>query len=143
VSVTGYDLAGRSTTVTCSYSVIYDWAGFFQPVNNPTDPAPWNSAKAGQTIPVKFNLGGNQGAGILLTGYPRVVSVACPNSATTVDAIDTYTSTAGGSVLTYDETAQQYVYAWKTDKTWAGKCMQFQLGLNDGTPHTFNVQFTR
>ena len=37
----------------------------------------------------------------------------------------------------------QYIYAWKTDKTWAGKCFTFQLGLNDGSTHYFSVQFIR
>jgi hypothetical protein len=139
-SVTGYDVAGRSATVSCSYSVVYDWTGFFQPV----DTIGWNSAKAGQSIPVKFNLGGNQGTSILKTGYPKIIATTCPNSSTPVDPIETYvTSTAGGSSLTYDSVAQQYVYVWKSDKTWATKCYTFDLGLNDGTSHNFKVQFTK
>ncbi len=36
-----------------------------------------------------------------------------------VDAIE-QTVTAGNSTLTYEATAQQYVYVWKTDKAWPG-----------------------
>jgi hypothetical protein len=139
-SVTGEDNAGRTTTVSCSYSVIYNWTGFFQPVDN----TGWNSAKAGQSIPVKFNLGGNQGTSILLAGNPKITQVTCPNSVVP-DPIETYvTTTAGQSSLTYDSVAQQYVYVWKTDKLkWPGKCFTFELGLNDNTSHTFSVQFTK
>jgi hypothetical protein len=56
----------------------YDFAGFFQPVDNaPT----LNVAKAGSAIPVKFSLGGNQGLDIFQTGYPRVTTVSCSASA--------------------------------------------------------------
>ena len=143
VDVTGYDNAGNSTTTACPYNVIYNWTGFFQPVNNLTDPVPWNSAKAGSAIPVKFNLGGNQGTSIFMSGYPRATQIACPSGSTVTDPIDTTTATAGGSTLTYDTTAMQYIYVWKTDKTWGGKCFSFQLGLNDGTTHNFEVQFTK
>ena len=34
VSITGYDLAGRSTTASCPFNTLYDVAGFFQPVDN-------------------------------------------------------------------------------------------------------------
>jgi hypothetical protein len=128
------------TAAACAYSVVYNWTGFFQPVDNlPL----WNSAKAGSGIPVKFNLGGNQGLNILKSGYPKITQIACPTGATP-DPIETYiTDTAGGSALTYDTTALQYIYVWKTQKTWAGKCFSFDLGLIDGTSRTFQVQFTK
>jgi hypothetical protein len=139
-TVSGTDLAGNTNSVTHTYSVIYNFTGFFQPVDNLPS---WNSAKAGQSIPVKFNLGGNQGLDIFKTGYPKVTQVQCPNGSTVLDAIETYTSTAGGSTLTYDTTAMQYIYVWKTDKAWAGKCFSFQLGLKDGTNRTFQVSFVK
>ena len=117
----------------------YDFAGFYRPVDNaPT----WNSAKAGSAIPVKFSLGGDLGLDILKSGSPSVSTVTCPGSTATTDSIE-QTVTAGGSSLTYDSTAGQYVYTWKTQKAWAGKCMQFELGLNDDTSHTFLVRFTK
>ena len=138
-NVTGYDVAGRFMTVACAYNVIYNWTGFFQPVDNNG----WNSAKAGSAIPVKFNLGGNQGLDILKVNFPKITQLACPGGVTP-DPIEEYvTVTAGGSALTYDSIAQQYVYVWKTQKTYAGKCYTFDLGLKDGTSQTFNVQFTK
>ena len=49
----------------------------------------------------------------------------------------------GWSSLSYDASADQYVYTWKTSKSWAGKCYRFELGLDDDTSHTFDVQFKR
>ena len=55
---TALDFAGNSATKECTYSVIYDFGGFYPPVN----PAPaLNQAKAGSAIPLKFSLGGDQG----------------------------------------------------------------------------------
>ena len=52
-----------------------------------------------------------------------------------------YTVTAGGSSLNYDTLADQYIYVWKTEKSWAGSCRQLQVQLNDGTLHTANFKF--
>jgi hypothetical protein len=115
----------------------YNFSGFFQPIDNlPTV----NVAKAGSAIPVKFSLGGNQGLDIFQSGYPKVTTgVACGTSALS-DPIET-TVTAGTSSLQYDSTANQYSYIWKTDSAWAGECAELELGLNDGSTHTFRVQF--
>jgi hypothetical protein len=114
----------------------YNFSGFFQPVDNtPTV----NIAKAGSAIPVKFSLGGDQGLNVFQPGYPQVTTVSCSTSAPT-DVIQT-TVTAGSSSLQYDSTADQYTYVWKTNSNWAGTCVQFDLGLNDGSTHTFLVQF--
>jgi hypothetical protein len=116
----------------------YDFSGFFQPVDNaPT----LNVAKAGSAIPVKFSLGGNQGLDIFQTGYPRATTVSCNGSGAT-DTIET-TVPAGSSSLQYDSTTNQYSYIWKTSANWAGTCVQFDLGLNDGSSHIFLVQLKK
>jgi hypothetical protein len=114
----------------------YSFTGFYQPVDN--EPA-WNSVKAGSAIPVKFSLGGNQGLDILNSGYPTATQVACPGGSATVDPIEDATTLNSG--LTYDASANQYTYVWKTSKAWAGKCYRFALGLNDDTSHTFEIVF--
>ncbi|HEY7628136.1 MAG TPA: ExeM/NucH family extracellular endonuclease, partial [Ilumatobacteraceae bacterium] len=51
----------------------YDFSGFFQPVDNlPTT----NTVKAGQAVPVKFSLNGNQGLDIFAMGYPKIEFVS-------------------------------------------------------------------
>jgi hypothetical protein len=132
------DYAGNAGSASVTYSVIYDWDGFFRPVDNLPD---WNLAKAGSAIPVKFSLAGDQGLGIFSTGYPKVQQIACDASANP-GAIEE-TVTAGSSSLTYDASAGQYIYVWKTEKAWANTCRQFTIKLVDETTHSFKVNFTK
>jgi hypothetical protein len=70
-----------------------------------------------------------------------VTTVSCSTSAPE-DVIET-TVTAGGSSLQYDSAAGQYTYVWKTSSNLAGTCVQFDLGLNDGSTHTFLLQLKK
>jgi hypothetical protein len=115
--------------------VIYNWTGFFQPVDNNN----LNVTKAGSAIPVKFSLGGNQGLGIFMAGSPTSSKITCDTQADQ-DTIEE-TVNAGGSTLVYDATAGQYVYVWKTDKNWAGQCRRLDVKLIDGTTHTASFKF--
>jgi hypothetical protein len=139
VVFTAVDNASNSETKSCTYSVIFNFTGFFQPVDNiPT----WNKANAGQSIPMKFSLGGNQGLNVIAAGYPKIIQWQCPSSSVTVDPIETYTTTANNG-LVYDPVANQYNYVWKTDKSWANKCVKFQMVLTDGTTHEAMFQFVK
>ena len=140
-----------STTVDCSaedsrhngstshFQVIvsYAFSGFFAPVDNLPIV---NTVKAGQAIPVKFSLGGNQGMSIFFAGYPKQIVMPCGGSAQ--DAIEE-TLTAGNSTLTYDAGTARYHYVWKTDKAWGGTCRQLQIKFADGTTQYANFNFTR
>jgi len=131
------DVAGNPGSASATYSVIYNWTGFFQPIDNlPV----LNRVKAGSAIPVKFSLGGNQGLSIFAAGYPVSTVTAC--GATATDDVET-TVTAGGSSLSYDALANQYIYVWKTDKAWAGSCRTLTVKLTDGTIHQANFSFTK
>jgi predicted extracellular nuclease len=105
----------------------WSFTGFFQPVDNP--PA-FNIVNAGQGIPVKFSLGGNQGLGIFASGFPTSQVIGCDGSAPT-DTVETTTS--GKSGLSYDRNTDTYTYVWKTNKAWANTCRQFVLILKGGT----------
>ncbi|WP_457095391.1 HYR domain-containing protein [Lysobacter sp. P5_B9] len=123
--------ASGSFKVTVSYA----WTGFFRPV----DMAPIvNSSKAGSAIPIKFSLGGNQGMGIMAAGYPKSAPMSCGGA---VEDPLLETVTAGASSLQYDSGAAQYIYVWKSEKSWAGTCRQIQVKLADGTLHTANFSF--
>ncbi len=130
-----YDAA---TPVKQSFNTIYNWSGYRQPVDNGI----FNVAKAGQSIPMKFSLSGNQGLGIIAAGYPKVTPVTCPGTSATVDAIEEYAATTNNG-LTYDASIDQYNYVWKTPSTYAGKCYQFNMVLTDGTSHTALFKFTK
>jgi hypothetical protein len=128
---------------SCSYSVIYKWDGFRQPVDNlPT----LNTVKAGQSIPMKFSLSGNQGLSILQPATPaapnpKVTPIACPSSSVATDEIEQTTTSNNG--LTYDATADQYNYVWKTQSSYATKCYRFDMTLIDGTTHSALFQFRK
>lgn len=134
------DNAGNATApVSVHYSVNWNWTGFFQPVDNL--PA-LNKAKAGSAIPVKFNLGGNQGLSIFFSSvYPTSGPITCGGTAS-ADAIEE-TLNAGGSSLTYDTTASQYIYVWKTLPSWSNSCRTLTLKLADGTSHQANFWFVK
>jgi len=133
------NVSNNSPVATCNYSVIYDWTGFFQPVDNNNA---LNVARAGSAVPVKFNLGGYQGLAIFIAGSPSSTKVTCPN--TEQDPIEeTATLNAGGSSLTYDYTASQYIYVWKSDKSWAGTCRRLDVKFSDGTTHSAYFKWTK
>jgi hypothetical protein len=139
VNCSATDAHENTTNGSFTVSVLYNWTGFFQPVDNlPTE----NVVKAGSAIPVKFSLGGNQGLNILASGYPTSNVVTC--GAPAGDDLIESTVTAGSSSLSYDAVANQYVYVWKTDKAWATQCRQLRVKLADGTVvHAANFKFTK
>ena len=115
---------------------MYNFVGFLPPVG---DEPTMNQANAGQAIPLKFSLNGNQGLDIFNTGSPAAQQVDCATGVPVNTA--TLTDTSGNSGLQYDATSDTYTYVWKTSKAWAGTCQQFSLGLNDGSTHTVTFQF--
>jgi hypothetical protein len=115
---------------------LYPFTGFQPPVANlPTV----NAENAGRAIPITFSLGGNQGLGIIVPGYPTVTPVNCKSLAATGSAVPT--STAGNSGLGYDAGSNTYTYVWKTDKSLGGTCQGFTLLLIDGSDHEAYFQF--
>ena len=98
------DNAGNSNSASITYSIAYNWTGFFQPVDNlPTI----NTVNAGSGIPVKFSLGGDFGLNIFASGYPKVQSCSSSSGGGSSDEIEE-TVTAGSSTLQYDATTQTY-----------------------------------
>ena len=129
---------GTTTPSTCTFKVIvqYNFAGFFQPVDNlPV----FNVVQAGRAIPVKFSLSGYKGLGIFAVGSPSSGPIACNSTDPANDLTETVT--AGGSSLSYDPSTDTYIYVWKTDPSWAGTCRQLVVELNDGTIHRANFRF--
>lgn len=112
----------------------YAFSGFDAPVSNPPIT---NVVSAGQAVPVKFSLGGNQGLNIFSPGSPSLQLASCVGGpGTTVTTVQ-----AGRSVLTYDASTDTYTYTLKTDKSWAGLCGTLSVSLNDGTTHQALFQF--
>jgi hypothetical protein len=129
---------GNGHTASCSFHVIvlYNFAGFFQPIANPPV---FNVVNAGRAIPVKFSLSGDKGLNIFAPGSPSSGPVACNSSDEANVLVETVT--AGGSSLSYDAGSDQYVYVWKTESSWAGTCRQLVVTLKDGSVHRANFRF--
>ncbi len=119
----------------------FSWTGFLRPIENTDADGNYilNVVKAGQGVPVKFSLGGDQGVAILADGYPHSAQIACDSGADINTSSETVT--AGGSSLSYDALTDTYTYIWKTDKAWTGSCRQLDLKLTDGTTHSARFQF--
>lgn len=132
-TVTATDNAGNTGSSWCSYQVVYDFqgaGGFAPPIANP--PAV-NSARAGQTVPVKWRLpdgrGGWLGALDVVAGV-TFQQVQCSDRAALTNEVPPVAS--GGSGLRYDEAADQFVYNLRTS---GSGCYALILALDDGTEH--------
>jgi hypothetical protein len=136
VHATADDHNGNTATCSFNVTVLYNFAGFFPPVSNPPV---LNVVNAGRAIPIKFSLSGNKGLNIFAAGYPVSGVIPCDASAPATSLDETVT--AGGSSLTYDAGADQYIYVWKTEAAWAGTCRQLVVQLNDGSIHRANFRF--
>lgn len=136
VNVTATDGSGNTDTGSFTVTVLHNFSGFLQPVDElPTV----NLVSAGQAVPVKFSLSGNKGLSIFATGYPASSEVPC--AATEPGSVIEDTVSAGGSSLSYNATADVYSYIWKTNKVWKGTCRILVLKLNDGSSHIAKFRF--
>jgi len=125
-----------STSSIFTQSVQYIFVGFLPPIDNlPII----NSSKAGQTIPIKWQLKDYAGnliddLGTLAPNGLTSGSVQCGEAA--VDVVEEL-SAPGSTVFRFDGT--QFIYNWQTVKGWGG-CRLLQVKLSDGTSHY--AQFT-
>jgi hypothetical protein len=130
ISAQATDPGGLTAVDDATVNVLYNFNGFFQPVDN----LPMvNSVKAGQAVPVKFSLSGDHGLMVFASGYPKSEVIDC-NSMNPLGGIAA-TVTAGNSSLSYDPATDTYTYVWKTNKAWSGTCRRLVVQLNDGTTH--------
>jgi hypothetical protein len=126
-AVTATDQAGNVAHASRSYSVVYDFSGFLAPVSA-VYPAT-NSLPAGEAIPFKFRLHGNQGLDVLAAGSP--VWAPCGGGDTT----------PARGTLSYNVPNDRYTYLVSTDKAWKGTCRDLVLTLRDGTSHRARISF--
>ncbi|MBW3668413.1 MAG: PxKF domain-containing protein [Actinobacteria bacterium] len=136
--VEAVDNAGNVTVHTVNYVGGYLFEGFFEPVEN----GMWNLAQAGSSVPMKFRVKDSQGL-VTDTGVVTATTsdaVACPSEPGAVIQPDLLEATSAAG-LKWDATAQQFVYTWKTAKTFAETCRKFMLSLDDGSTHTALFQF--
>ena len=128
-TVTASDRAGNVASETHSYSIVYDFAGFASPAESyPTA----TSTKAGESVPLKFSLHGDQGSSIFAAGSPGWAPCG---------ALDGPTWAAG--TLSYNASNDRYTYLAPTSKSWAGGCRDLIATFRDGTTHRARFTFTK
>ncbi len=127
------DQAGNAGAAFASYAVHYVFTGFMSPMDNPPM---INAVRAGQTVPVKFSLGGNRGLAVLSAATSTATSCA---TGSVVDLTEIAVVNTGGSVFAYDALTGLYQFNWQTDRAWAGTCRRLSVRLDDGTMH--NAEF--
>ena len=130
------DVAGNPASAAIQYQVHYRFTGFFNPLENPPVR---NSARAGQVLPVRFDLAGAHGLDVLPGGHALSVPTSCAGE--TVNDIPEETESAGNSQLSYDADTGLYQYTWKTDRNWRGTCRTLLLRLDDGSQHRAMFSF--
>ena len=126
-TVNAADNAGNTASVTHSYQVIYNFIGFLSPVDNPPI---MNSAKAGQTIPLKWRITDANGNPVTdLTGVSvTAVSLSCPSVPAT-DAIEEYATSNSGLQNLGDG---YYQWNWRSPTSYANSCKTLKLDLGEG-----------
>jgi hypothetical protein len=102
VNVTGADLAGNTTTVSCPYVVKYGFGGFQEPI-------PQSSYKRGSMVPVRFQL--KNAAGVVLPDSvaQALISPTC-RVRMTFDGVDQ-------GCFRYDASTDKFVVELKTTKS--------------------------
>jgi len=131
-SVTTSDDRGRTASSTSAYTVVYAFTGFDSPVSAGGS---IDTAKAGDSVPLKFSLRGNQGLGVVTRTTWQPVSCA--------DWTALGDSTAGQGKLSYGAASDRYLDVVATDSNWKGSCRTLDLELADGTHHAVHVRFTK
>jgi hypothetical protein len=118
----------------------YSFVGFYSPVDNPPTV---NVGKAGRTYPLKWqtqrSCSGEFFCDTNEVGSLQYHQISCNNS-DPQDTLET-ADTSGSSGLRCSD--NQYHFNWKTSSTFAGKCYEFILTLNNGMHETAKFKFTK
>ena len=129
-------LTVQASTWTTGILLPYEFSGFLFPVRNPPRV---NVAKGGWVVPVRFSLGGDRGLDIFADGSPTSVRIPCPAQASGEVIGETSGASAFGPW--YNPRTDRYIYAWRTQRAWAGTCREFRIEFVDGTVATAIFKF--
>ena len=116
----------------------FTFVGFLRPVDNPPI---INEAKAGKTIPVKWQLSDASGNFVSdLSSFVSLLSAPMACDASPSSIVAEQLSSPGSTVFRYDSTTNQFIFNWQTASSWQG-CRLLQLTLSDGTKHYAKFNF--
>ena len=125
------DQAGNPVYKSAWYRVVYPFNGFAAPVAN----GALNDLRAGDSVPLKFSLGGNYGLDVVTGAAQQPID--CDSRAPLAAA-----APAGGT-LTYNASLDRYLYEWGSQKAWIGTCRSVALLLRDGTRHQADFRLVK
>ena len=128
------DRVGHTATDTCTYTVIYDWDGFYEPVFNP---GTVNDVDAGLIVPMIFSLNGDRGLSVL-AGTPTTAPSSCGGTKRDVDWTLPPTWPTG---LQYLSQYEVYLWPFQTQTSWRNTCRTLTVTLADGTTHRATFRF--
>jgi Tol biopolymer transport system component len=125
-TVTARDNAGNTATKTNRYDVVWPFSGFSSTLTN---------ANAGESVPLRFSLGGPRGLDVL-SGV-RWELVSCETLATLGPADSDTVS------LSYNASLDRYTVQASTERSWDGSCRRAVVTLRDGSDHAAAFRFTK
>jgi hypothetical protein len=131
------DAAGNTGVARSVYRVVYDFEGFLWPVRNPPRINRW---AAGVPVPIRFELGRNQGLDVVEEGWPQVAQVECGSGAEPSSG-EPARHPRWFRELVFRRRTARFVFLWRTERAWAGSCRQFMLRLKDGTVKRADFKF--
>jgi hypothetical protein len=141
-TATATDGAGRVTTQQVSYTVAaaLSFDGWYSPVKNPTT---LNKQNAGSAVPMKWRLFKASGQEVTdpasVSGI-RSFAINCTSRSRTDASQETVA--LGKNVVTYDTQEKQFVFNWKTQKTWVTSCRRLEITFTGGLTKFADFQFT-
>jgi hypothetical protein len=130
---TAYRSSDHDPVLVGANLLAYDFGGFQNPASA-SGPTP---VKPGQTLPVRFSLGGNRGLAVLY-GVPTFQFTDCASG----EASGSPIAAVAGEPFSYSPATDTYKFVWKTQKSWSG-CGTLTLVFADGTSEELDVTFTK
>jgi hypothetical protein len=130
-----------------NFKIVYRWDGFLQPITNTAhdqhQTAVYSSFKAGQTIPVKFELKDASGNAVSQTGNPVFTRTGnlggCASPTVPEDLVGAVAADSDGL---YKITGSGYHYGWNTKGLTRGLYLIF-ANLADGTQRSAAICLTK
>jgi hypothetical protein len=136
-SVHASDVAENLASATRRYLVRYAFSGFGAPV---TGLPQVNSRKAGAVVPVKYSLADANGKVVSATTFVSLTSAPVQCGVGSPLGPGEPAGAAGQTSIRADSSGQ-FIFNWKTDRSWEGSCRALRLTLSDGSEHVALFQF--
>lgn len=139
-TATATDKVGNTATVSGSFTVVYGFSGFLQPINDTAHQVGASTSifKAGSTVPVKLQLRRSDGTLVQAAVVPTwLTPVKGTSTSAPVDESVYTTNPDSGTSFRYDATGQHYVYNYRTGT--GGSYWRIGVRLDDGRTYYANI----